>query len=144
VNAYAYAGGSAAGTITNQYGVRTRVGHYAGNATINSAFGIHISKYTTSSRPINYLSGIYIDSSITGGVISTYAIYNNSSSPIYTAGDIKLATGKGVYINSKKVLGDRQSAIANVTETGTGEDGEARAKINSILATLRAHGLIES
>jgi hypothetical protein len=41
-----------------------------------------------------------------------------------------------------QVVGAQQAAIADVAETGSAEDGTARAAINDILAALRGHGLI--
>lgn len=40
------------------------------------------------------------------------------------------------------LIGERQDAISDIAETGTAEDGDARAKLNVVLAALRSHGLI--
>jgi hypothetical protein len=55
-------------------------------------------------------------------------------------GEIDAAAGYAVA--GARVIGQQQPAIADVTETGSAEDGAARAAINDILAALRAHGLI--
>lgn len=46
-----------------------------------------------------------------------------------------------LYLDDVKVIGTRQSAIANASG-GSTIDTEARAAINAILAALRNHGLI--
>lgn len=47
-------------------------------------------------------------------------------------------------VSGTQVVGAQQSALADVAETGTAEDGTCRAKVNDILAALRAHGLIDT
>jgi hypothetical protein len=53
-----------------------------------------------------------------------------------------LSTQAGYAVAGVQVIAEQQAAIAGVTETGTAEDGAARAAINDILAALRTHGLI--
>lgn len=55
-----------------------------------------------------------------------------------------VANSGAVSIAGTQVLTSQQSAIADVSETGAAEDATARAKINDILAALRAHGLIDT
>lgn len=46
------------------------------------------------------------------------------------------------YVDGTQVVTNQQSAIADITVTGAARDGDARTKINDILAALRTHGLI--
>jgi hypothetical protein len=48
----------------------------------------------------------------------------------------KKVSGDGLFIDGNRVVGERQAAIANAT------GGTEIARINDILAALRAHGLI--
>jgi hypothetical protein len=41
-----------------------------------------------------------------------------------------------------QVVGPQQAAVAGMAETGSTEDGTARAAIGDILGALQAHGLI--
>jgi hypothetical protein len=62
------------------------------------------------------------------------------ASTVWSDGVINIG---GVYQKGgQQVVGQRQSAIADVSISGAAEDPDARTKINSILAALRAHGLI--
>jgi hypothetical protein len=54
-----------------------------------------------------------------------------------------LNAAAGYAVAGAQVVGAQQGAIADLAETGSAEDGAARAAINDILAALRAHGLIE-
>jgi hypothetical protein len=56
--------------------------------------------------------------------------------------DGNLDVAGGYRVAGVQVLGSQQAAIADLSETGSAEDGTARAAINDILAALRAHGLI--
>jgi hypothetical protein len=53
-----------------------------------------------------------------------------------------LDTDVGLKKSGLQVVGARQSAISDITVTGTAQDSNARTKINAVLAALRAHGLI--
>jgi hypothetical protein len=53
-----------------------------------------------------------------------------------------LDSAAGYAVAGTRVVGAQQAAIADVAETGSAEDGAARAAINDILAALRTHGLI--
>jgi hypothetical protein len=53
-----------------------------------------------------------------------------------------LNTQAGYAVAGTQVITTQQAAIADITETGSAEDGTARAAINHILTALRAHGLI--
>lgn len=76
--------------------------------------------------------------------------------------DFKIGTGatgtakfdrvnEGLYVNGEKVLGAQGSAIADIA-TADGSDAATtqalanatKAKVNVILAALRAHGLIDT
>jgi hypothetical protein len=49
----------------------------------------------------------------------------------------------GVYKKGGlQVVGAQQAAIVDVSVAGSAQDADARTKINSVLAALRAHGLI--
>jgi hypothetical protein len=54
-----------------------------------------------------------------------------------------LDTATGYAVAGTQVIGTQQPSITDFTETGSAEDGSARAAINDILGALRAHGLIE-
>ena len=56
--------------------------------------------------------------------------------------DGNLDVAAGYRVAGVQVVGSQQAAIADMAETGSAEDGAARAAINEILAALRAHGLI--
>jgi hypothetical protein len=65
------------------------------------------------------------------------------------SGDVLLATGKAVKVAGNQVLTNRQTAIADVTTANATDLTTAialananKAKINTILAMLRTHGLI--
>ncbi len=49
----------------------------------------------------------------------------------------------GYYVDGVRVIGERRAAIA-AASGGAVQDAEARTAIDSILAALRAHGLIET
>jgi len=53
------------------------------------------------------------------------------------------ARGDGYYVAGQRVVGERQAGIADPAG-GSAPDAEARGAISSILAILRAHGLIAS
>ena len=64
---------------------------------------------------------------------------------VKTYGGVNIGSGKVYKIDGTQVVGAQQAAIADHgTTTGTDSDGEARTKINDILAALRAHGLIDT
>ena len=48
--------------------------------------------------------------------------------------------GHGVQVNDIKVVGEQEAAIADITPAADGTT--AGTAVNSILAVLRAHGLI--
>lgn len=52
------------------------------------------------------------------------------------------AASEGLYVEGVKVVGTQESAIADITPAADGTD--AGTAVNSILAVLRAHGLIAS
>ena len=132
---------SSSGTISNAFCYNAMSGLMGGSGSITNAYLYYARMLTGGSGTVTNLYGLYIDSSITAASTS-YAIYNASTAPIYTAGDLQLASGKVLKVGGVQVVGSQQSAIADVTVTGTAEDGTARSKINAILAALRAHGLI--
>lgn len=51
--------------------------------------------------------------------------------------------GNSLLIGGEQVVGARSAAISAPTAGGT-VDAEARTAVGEILATMRAHGLIES
>jgi hypothetical protein len=55
----------------------------------------------------------------------------------FFAGDLKVPTGKGIKVAGNRVITDRQAAIADDASGAANQ-----AKVNAILAALRAHGLI--
>ena len=134
-------GSTSASTWGNVHGIHSYIGTNAGAGRITNAYHYYLTGVASGGAVTN-VYGIYLDSSFAVGTSANYAIYNASTAPIYSAGDIQLASGKVLKVGGVQVVGSRQSAIANVTVTGTAEDGTARAAINAILAALRAHGLI--
>jgi hypothetical protein len=56
--------------------------------------------------------------------------------------DGNLDAAAGYRVAGVQVVGSQRAAIADLVETGSAEDGTARAGINDILGVLRAHGLI--
>ena len=50
------------------------------------------------------------------------------------------AASEGLYVEGTKVVGTQESAIADITPAADGTT--AGTAVNSILAVLRAHGLI--
>lgn len=50
------------------------------------------------------------------------------------------AANEGLYVQGNQVVGPQQSAIADITPAADGTT--AGTAVNSILAVLRAHGLI--
>ena len=134
-------GSTSASTWGNAYGIHSYIGTNAGAGKITNAYHYYLTGVASGGAVTN-VYGIFLDSSFAVGTSANYAIYNASTAPIYTAGDIQLASGKVLKVNNIQVVGSQQSAIADVTVTGTAEDGTARSKINAILAALRAHGLI--
>ena len=47
-------------------------------------------------------------------------------------------------VDNVKVVGNRGAAIADIGQVGADQDGDLRAKFNTLLSRLRAHGLIAS
>ena len=62
----------------------------------------------------------------------------------YSGGSWEIGTlrGSALHIAGQRVVGARKAAIADPAG-GSEIDSEARLAINSILAAMRAHGLIE-
>jgi hypothetical protein len=80
---------------------------------------------------------------------NTISIGNSSITDLYTPGNLQLSSGKVIKINSVQVVTARQTAIADVSTADATDLTSAvalananKAKINTILAMIRTHGLI--
>lgn len=85
-----------------------------------------------------------VDACVDGQAADLVRVYDAGEAICFRVepdGDVDLA---GVLkVDGVQVVGSRQGAIGDLAETGSAEDGACRAKVNDILAALRAHGLIE-
>lgn len=80
-----------------------------------------------------------IDANPDGQTADLIKLYNEAEAECFA-----VTPSGNVEILGNQVLGPQQAALADVAIAGTAEDGTARTKINTILAALRAHGLIDT
>jgi hypothetical protein len=121
----------------NVYGYSAEIGCAAGAGLITTAYGIAVSKITGGAGNITNMYGVYIDATWAGAATLNYAIYNASTSPIYSAGDILLASAKVLKVNNIQVIGAQGAAVADATDAAS-----VILRLNDLLARCRAHGII--
>jgi hypothetical protein len=113
-----------------------------GSGTITNSYGIYIEDQDTGPASAGW--GIYqvgaTSRNYFAAVVGTKNASPSSSYGLDDGGGVN--TSDAYYVDGTQVVTNRQGAIADVTLTGSDQDGTARGKINDILSVLRTHGLI--
>ncbi len=133
---------------------------------IERAYGVYVNSPSGQGGDIEFAAAFYCeDMGLDSDVLDGWGVYlNGSTTRNYMAGvlgaknatpsnshaidagdNINIATGKGLCVGGIQVVTDQQAAIGDISDTsGSDQDTACRVRINSILAALRTHGLIDT
>jgi hypothetical protein len=129
-----------AGVVTELRGVEAQVGN-TGTGTVTRAVALHA---TGGFAGGGGTTDVYIGLEVENITIGTtkYAIYTGTGQNRF-GDDVDLASGKVYQVNGTQVVGAQGAAVADASGGGV-IDAEARTALNTLLARLRVHGLIDT
>lgn len=127
--------GAATGTVPYVAAVQLGISNLNPNITMTSAQGLLVTS-PVATGPITTVTGILVANQAVSGVATAYAIYTGTGL-VHFGDNVDLASGKVYKVNTVQVVGAQGAAVADATDAAT-----AITQLNTLLARLRAHGLI--
>lgn len=106
-----------------------------------SVCGVLKTNYIAEKKPdagVTFQSDVCVDS---GKVLKTNCVDSKSGNGVQFKDDVSLDYGRGVKVGGTRVVSSQYSTIGNAVDSGGNLNVVNR--VNSILAALRHHGLIQ-